>query len=445
MLNKIIPYQGLTKIKGTGLDKEAICFWASAGFFFENDTFWKEVKWDLLDFDKQSWKHEPEEITLEVAVDRFARLFHQIIEEQVGDKKVILPLSGGLDSRTLAVSLDILGKEVFAFGYEFPAGVKETKYGEQIARALGWSFRKLAIRPGYLWNKIEEAASVNYCYAEFTHARQLAVAEDLSQQGDIWLLGHWGDVLFDDMGVDSQLPFDKQVDVLYKKILKKGGKELAKDLWDAWGIAGEFENELRQRIEKMHQRIAIEDANARIRAFKSLYWATRWTGTNIAFFEHYKPVVLPYYDDRMCEFVMQVPENLLVGRKIQIEYIKKYAPELAKIPWQAKAPYNLYNYDKHLTMQHLPYRVMKRLKRMTDEKILGKKLIQRNWELQFLGEGNKKHLEKWLFDNEKFSQLVPERIVRKYYELFRKDDSVYWSHPVSMLLTLSVFSNKFLD
>ena len=61
----------------------------------------------------------------------------------------------------------------------------------------------------------------------------------------------------------------------------------------------------------------------------------------------YRLQVKYFYDDRICKFIMSVPEKHLSGRQIQIEYIKKYAPKLAVIPWQDKAPYNLYNYYKH--------------------------------------------------------------------------------------------------
>ena len=443
--NSIIPIELFNGVHNSALNKEAIAFFTAAGFFPENDTYWKNAKWDELDFDKQPWKYAPKKVSFDDAVDEFAALFHQIVDEQTQEGKVILALSGGLDSRTLAAALKQLGREPYTYSYQFEGSFNETYYGREIANALQWKFDDFVIPPKYLWEKIEESGKVNGCYAEFTHARQIAVAEQISQKGDVWLLGHWGDVLFDDMGVSANLSFEDQVSVLYKKVLKKGGKELAADLWQSWNLEGEFESNLRERLEKMHGRIDIKDANARIRAFKSLYWATRWTSTNLNYFSHYKPIALPYYDDRMCRFIMTLPEDYLAARKIQIAYLKKYAPQLAKIKWQAKAPYNLYDYHKHLTAAHLPYRVVNKTKQLFNQKILGTKLIQRNWEIQFLGDENDKHLRHWLFENEPFNKLIPIDITRKFYQLFQTGDKVYWSHPLSMLLTLSVFAkhNKF--
>ena len=48
----------------------------------------------------------------------------------------------------------------------------------------------------------------------------------------------------------------------------------------------------------------------------------------------------------MCNFVCTIPEKFLKNRKIQIEYIKRKAPDLAKIKWQ-KYDLDLYNYKKY--------------------------------------------------------------------------------------------------
>jgi len=66
----------------------------------------------------------------------------------------------------------------------------------------------------------------------------------------------------------------------------------------------------------------------------------------LSIFENYKPITLPYYDNRMCEFICTIPEDYLKGRQLQIAYIKQRNPDLAKLTWQDKRPYNLYNYQK---------------------------------------------------------------------------------------------------
>lgn len=445
----IIPSKNIFFGTKKKIDKKAICVFAATGFFLDDDTYYKDLKAAKPASEYQldsgivlsssayfKWHYSPVERPLSQIVQEFAVLFETIIKEQVGDKKTILPLSGGLDSRTQAAALFHLGNEVNAYGYAFEGGHDETRYGKQIAKACGFPFQDWKVPNSYLWNSIEELASINECYSEFTHPRQMAFVEKYSQLGDIFSLGHWGDVLFDDMHVANDLPLEDQVKIVVKKVVKKGGLELATDLWKSFGFEGSFKDYLYQRIHALLLGINIpENANAQIRAFKSMYWAPRWTSVNLSVFESQRPISVPYYDNRMCEFICTVPEKHLAGRKIQIEYLKLRMPALAKITWQEHRPFNLYNYHLNTMPYNLPHRIYNKIRRKLDPK----KYIQRNWELQFLGKKNDQALQKWLFENKRFSENISPEVVKGMYELFLNKDAVYYSHPVSMLLTISLF------
>lgn len=450
----IIPGKPTYVGKKEKLSLASISVFTSTGFFIDSSTYYehlmclqpaKEYTIDgensiLSESTYWSWNHNPREISLKQATEEFAHLFEKIINEQTAGKKVILPISGGLDSRTLAAALRN-HKEVQALSYEFEGGLPETEYAKAVARAMGFDFKAFTVPRGYLWNKIEQLSEINNCYAEFTHPRQMAFFDHYAELGDMFLLGHWGDVLFDDMDVSDNLSFESQVDVVIKKIVKKGGVELAEALWKVWGLEGNFSDYQRSKVEQLLKNIHIDNANARIRAFKSMYWAPRWTSVNLQVFASVKPVALPYYHDELCKFICTVPEKWLAGRQIQIEYLKMVAPQLARIPWQQHKPFNLYTYQWNKFPWNLPYRFADKMIR-TFRELMGRKFIQRNWELQFLGDENEKKLEEYLFENEKFKNLVPESVVREFYDKFTYENPVYYSHPVSMLLTLSMFAHK---
>ena len=351
-------------------------------------------------------------------------------------KKVILPLSGGLDSRTQACGLSHIGAEVNAYSYSFFGGHDETRYSKKIASVFNFPFEAWQVPTGYLWDTIEKLAQMNGCYSEFTHPRQMAFIEKYAAMGDVFSLGHWGDVLFDDMGIPDDLSVENQVEILLKKVLKKGGLALATSLWKEWNIEGDFKDYLYERLKDLLVKINIpESANAQIRAFKSLYWAPRWTSTNLSIFESQRPISLPYYDNRMCQFICTVPEKYLAKRQIQIEYLKMRNSKLAEITWQSQKPFNLYNYHLNKTPYNLPYRIFDKVKRTINPQ----KFIQRNWELQFLGAENEKQLQNWLFNNPKMNDILDSTITKDFYQKFKTIDDVYYSHPVSMLLTLSLF------
>ena len=447
----IPPHQQFAKVAAPQeLDHKAICIFAATGFFLDTDTYWKNKKvlpaasentLDENGFLIESkpwfqWHYSPRDISFETALEEFTSLFEQIIAEQVKDNKVILPLSGGLDSRTQAVALAKLKKEVTAYSYSFKGGYSESAIGKKIAKASNFYFKEFTIEQGYLWPKLETLASINGCYSEFTHPRQLAILDELKKMEGVFSLGHWGDVLFD-RGAPEGTKDDDLLEIILKKIVKKGGMELATALWQEWNLEGDFESYFRKRIASLLNNIKIANPSAKLRAFKSMYWAPRWTSVNLSVFEAAHAISLPYYDNRMCKFICTVPEEFLADRKLQIAYIKQQRPDLAKITWQDHKPFNLYTFEKNTTPNNLPYRIANKLKREVRNK-MGKPYIQRNWELQFLGMDNDEKLQQWLF-GDNLHPFISKPLLARFYNSFRTLDSVTYSHPLSILLTLAVW------
>lgn len=449
MKNPIIPsVQNFYEIPGEKkYDYKAICCFAAAGFFLDNETYYTNLKVQrpatILEGGKEetyfSWHYSPRDISLKQAVEEFADLFEKITMEAVSGKKVILPLSGGLDSRSQAAALKGC-KDVHTYSYKFLNSFNESGYGKEIARRMGWVFDDFTIPKGYLWDRVDDLAQINKCYSDFVNPRQMSIVERFPSMGDIFYLGHWGDVLFDDMGISGNATLEDQIKHMYKKILKKGGLELGKRLWKYWQLEGNFDEYLYERIKQLMSAIDIDDANAHIRAFKSLNWAPRWTSVNLGVFAKYHPLALPYYDDRMCEFVCTVPERYLAGRQIQIEYIKMKAPELAEIPWQTFDPCNLYNYKNYNSLHNQLIVNYRRLIRKTKE-LAGQICTIRNWEIQYLGKDNELQLKKHLLSP---NDLVPQEIAIDYYTKFMEGihtQKVWYSHPLSMLLAMSKLHN----
>ena len=451
----IIPSrQTFVKVKGEHvLNYEAICVFTAIGFFLDKDTYYKDevcLKPGTINTIDEfgylvkseswfNWDYSPRDISFEDAINEFSELFESIIDQQVGDKKVVLPLSGGLDSRTQAVALNYLNKDVESYSYSFENGYNEAKLSMQIAKVCKFPFESFKISRGYLWNCIEELSKINQCYAEFTHARQMAVVDALKLKGEVFSLGHWGDVLFDST-TDKQLSGKEEVNLILKKIIKPGGLQLAKALWESWRLEGDFELYLRARVKSLLSQINIENSSAKIRAFKSMYWAPRWTTANLSIFESIHPITLPFYDNEMCKFICTIPEDYLADRKLQIAYIKKRNKKLSKIVWQEQKPFNLNNFHFNKSPYNLPYRISNKLYR-TLKSIVGKTYVQRNWELQFLGKENAKNLEEYIF-SEDFYELVSKQIVENIYDSFKEVDNVKFSHPLSMLLTLSLWQKN---
>lgn len=448
----IIPtHQQFVKVHAPHeMDKKAICIFAATGFFLGTDTYWKDLKVlspgtiNTIDEDGFlidskpwfKWYHKPRDISFEVALEEFTELFENICAEQAGDKRVLLPLSGGLDSRTQAIAFSKLKNPVTAYSYSFKDGFSESGISKKVAKVYDFDFKEIIIQPGYLWPKLQDLTDLNHCYSEFTHPRQMAALDEFKKMEGVFSLGHWGDVLFD-RGAAEGTKKEKEMKHLYHKVVKQGGLELANALWSTWELEGNFDEYLKSRMQTILDDIKIENTSARMRAFKSTSWAPRWTTVSLSVFGAAHPYELPYYDDRMCEFICTVPEEYLADRRLQIEYIKQQSPALAKITWEAQRPYNLYNYHDNKAPHNLPYRIANKLKRIIKAK-MGKPLIQRNWELQFLGMDNDEKLQGHLF-GENLHPFLPKELLARFYNKFKTGDAVTYSHPLSMLLTLAVW------
>ena len=155
-----------TKIKC--IDYSSIAVWFSTGFFLGDKHFYSDKVYESKNLGPNiEWFYNPRDISFNQAVDEFADLFESLIKKNVKGKKIILPISGGLDSRTIAAALSKKQNNIVAISYQFEGGIKETEYAKRIAEILNWEFHSFTIPNGYLWGKLSEISLINNCLIDF--------------------------------------------------------------------------------------------------------------------------------------------------------------------------------------------------------------------------------------------------------------------------------------
>ena len=441
-------------ISKTGsIDIRAVCVFLTTGMFLGGDTYFEDLKVAAPGTDYRvdpsgrvtnratrfSWFSRSGSETEERGehLDKFEAL----LDRACGVAgRLVVALSGGLDSRTIAASLANSQRQVSSYSYSFEGGEDERRFGREVGGICDFRHRELGIPSGYLWDRLDRLSNATACYSEFTHPRQMAVIDAVDRMGDTLCLGHWGDVLFDGFGMPLDFSFDRLCEVAFSRFVKREGLDLANEVWREHFSDEDFETTLRNRFRSGLEQIEIEDPNARLRAFKSLNWAPRWTSVNLSIFRLAGSLVVPYYSDEMCQFICETPEPLLQNRKLQIEYIKRKSPDLARIAWQTHAPFDLYSYDKILKWQGVPARARGRLEQEWRSTTRGRR-VRYNWEGQFLGVENEARLKAWLLETQSLFDLVDKQQVIRVLANFSRDPYANW-HSVTMLLTLAVFSSK---
>ena len=447
--NDIIPKSQVRTGVKDELDLESICVFIALGFFLGDKTYYKGLKQHLPACETVtdekghilqarptfSWHYSPRDISFKKALDEFTELFETIISEGAGEHYTI-PISGGLDSRTLVAACQHLKLPYQGYSYEFRNGIKETRFGELMSDKLGFPYTTYIVEPGSLWSYIDRIAEKNECYSEFTHGRQFACYDQLSQLGGTFLLGHGGDLFFDSMGVPDQMDEAKLFNEIWKRLVKPSGFELAQALWAEWGLKGKCTDRLASDLQRALRVIKIDEANPRLRAFKTMYYVSRWTCVNLQIFKDFGDNVIPYFDDRICQFICTVPEKWLKGRKIQIEYLKLRSPKLASIVWQDHRPFNLYTYGLDRSPLNYPYRAYRKVLR----KITRVDTVRRNWEIQFMGSSNQNSLTQHILGSNGLSDLIPNKVSEGFLSKFFTQDPVKYYHSTTMMATLASFT-----
>lgn len=433
------------------LDWEGLAGFFGLGFFPGDRTFYRDIRIlrpaSVCEFDGEGrkireerywqWFHRPDGRRSEAdTIAEFGAVLREVLKDQTREGPVALPLSGGLDSRTVAACLPD-GVKPFSYGYGYTEDSIEIRIARQVAEAAGLRFRGHVIRP-YLFDRLDLVAGATECFQDITQARQADVADWLGDEADFVLAAHWGDVFCDDMGFPRPEGSEEEVlDHSLKKMQKKGRRWLLEELVRPY-LGGDPEEAIREMMRAELRRIPpFDDPDFRVKVFKTEQWAFRWTLASLRMYEAAAFPRIPFLDPRMVEFFCTVPTQMVRGRRLQIEYLKRHAPRFARIEWQ---PYeaSLYAY-RWSPLWMKPVRAWRKLKRA----VRGEKPIQRNWEVQFFSPGQWERLEGILLrKGSALQELVAAEKVQALLEGFREKPDGANGYTVSMLLTFAVWLER---
>ena len=373
------------------------------------------------------------------ALEAFGETFLEVMQEMLDGDRIAIPISGGLDSRSTVAAIDPELTDVgrfWSFSYGYGARSIEPAIGRQVAKARGLTHASYQIRP-YLFEQLETVMSSVEGFQDITQCRQAAVVAELTKHADWLIAAHVGDLWLDAEVVDKNVISEKRLsEVALERMWKRGGGWLLKRLCEPHMGSEQPYESVRQVLAAQLAGIPQDHEPAfRLKALKTETWVFRQTLASLRMYQAAVFPRLPFIDSRVSNVLTAVPSSWLVGRRLQIEFLKRYAPDLARIKWQAYDT-DLYSYHRFGSW-HLPRRAVKKAWRAVQKE----SPVERNWEIQLLGESGERGLQEWLLRKGlQLHELLPRREVEDLLARFRvrKHDPAL-GYTVSMLLTFSAW------
>jgi asparagine synthase (glutamine-hydrolysing) len=226
--------------------------------------------------------------------------------------------------------------------------------------------------------------------------------------------------------------------VALRKMAKRGRAWLLENLCAPQLSEQKPEGLLRELLrERLALYAQIEDPDFRLKAFKTDHWSFRWTTTSLRMFQSAAFPRLPFYDTRLTDLCGTLPTDFVRGRRLQLDALRTFAPDLAGIRWEATgSSLNPTFVDPALVL-------LRRAWNKAGRTLRRERPIQRNWEVQFLREEGRRAVSETLLSPKcrLHSYVSPGRIV-ELLQGFDASPSAENGYAVSALVTFALWLER---
>lgn len=293
------------------------------------------------------WWHDPDHgASDDDLLDDFHERWTRAVRTRIAGRPAVVPLSGGLDSRTAYAALPPApdaGAAVHPLTYGYAADSVEIRLSRAVARARGRRADETVVGP-YLFDRLDQVVGAVEGFQALTYSRQAAVSDRLAARGRVVVGGHWGDVWFDTAGAAPAVGEAPgagpatSIDLVaraHAKFAKRGRAWLLEHVCAPHLGGIEPEAVLRDLLADELARIPdLGDPDLRLKALKTEQWSFRWTLASVRAYQLGVATVLPFYADDVVDLFLRVPTDRLAGRRLQIAYLRRHHADLAGVPWQ---------------------------------------------------------------------------------------------------------------
>jgi len=266
--------------------------------------------------------------------DRLADVLSPAVTAYCGDEPPLLPLSGGLDARSVAAFIPPALAAAATTGSFGHAHCYDVRYGRRIARALGAPFSRLPIPENFFREYLEPVQMLGDGEVSIEALPMYRLIE-MGQPGRTMLMGYLGDALSGGhlLGLDRIPGAENQLDAVWRK--KYQGKGFSENLLGQVLLPERYQAARGSTRSLMHA--ALDKAEAETLDEKALVVELHHRQSRyIAYFgrllsSRYR-VENPFLDPDVLDTFLAMPLVHRQGQRAYRRMLVRHAPRLAAVP-----------------------------------------------------------------------------------------------------------------
>jgi len=363
----ILQDRGFNKI----INSDAVAEFFTFGHLLGNKTFFKGIDvfppasiftYQNGEFEiKEYWDFKYEEDTNhnyseDFYANELVKLFKQAVERRMkGNHKFGVLLSGGLDSRAVLAAIDKKHYPIHTITFTFPNSDDSYKIAKKVSEKRGTIHKQLELRKDFLIKYAEKGVYLTDGMINISHFHYISILDEIMKCANVIFNGVGGGTL-------GGAHLNKNGGDLIKVLNIKNKEEVLKELFSEEFYNNEIKGLLFSSIERELEKPNNKFSGNRYEYFELRNRVRRAIGVAFNYLRSKFEDKMPFYDNDLVDFIVKIPPKLRYNHRIYIRFLKKLAPDLAKIPYnltgiRADAPMFLYNLGRLIKMRRLKRRL----------------------------------------------------------------------------------------
>jgi asparagine synthase (glutamine-hydrolysing) len=432
------------------------------GYILGNKTFFKGIEllppgslmmyargqvrveryWDF------NFNPEDEYHTEEYYIEILSELISKAVKRRMkGNHRIGVPLSGGLDSRTIVASIDKEHYPIHTFTYG-KQKCNDMRFAQMIANKLGTTHHYFEFKPEDIAPYIEEVVYTTDGMMNIINLPRMQTNEEITEFMDVMLHGWIGDSLIGSRNLIKDIPDDADNFQVFRDYAEiKLPIDFFKDLFNDsyFPLFEENLSSSKEYILKMGEK--VKSMSNRSLFFNLKERQHRLIKGGFVFIRNFVEFRNPFSDYDYVDFCLKIPPKFKLNNKqLYRKMVLTMFPHLRDVPYQ-KTGLPLYMSKFQIRLMLSPRTIFNKI----TENIFRFRLFFNDVELA--------DFDKWMRENKKLKEyikniLLDQRTLKRPYFNEKYIKHIFDSHMsgkkdysklIGLLITFELWNRQFMD